>query len=238
MQKSHRKTEERIKKQAAAQRKQKQTRIWVWSTVVAFIALIVLVVIFKPEAKPVSFEYDRLPTQGNTEAKVKIVEFGDYKCTTCQFFAQQIEPQLKKDFIDTGKASLSFMNFTIIAPDSYTAALAGQAVYHQNNDEFWKFYEAVYANQGDEKVPWATSDYLVQLAKDKGLKLDFDKMKQDIDNQTYKDEVDAQYKLALNKLKLNGTPSVFINGKKLTDDQALKYDNLKKEIEKALNEAK
>ncbi|MBB6675283.1 DsbA family protein [Cohnella nanjingensis] len=238
MQKSQRKAEDRVKKQIQAQRKQRQTRIWVWSTVVAFVALIVLVVVFKPEAKPASFEYEKLPTLGQSNAPVKIVEFGDYKCITCKMFSQEIEPQLQKDFIDTGKASLSFMNFMIIAPDSYTAALAGQAVFHQSNEEYWKFYDAVYKNQGDEGVPWATSDYFVKLAKDLGLKLDYDKLKQDIDNETYKDEVNAQDKLARNKLKLGGTPSIFINGKKLTDNQALQYANLKKEIEKALEENK
>ncbi|MDG0812169.1 DsbA family protein [Cohnella rhizosphaerae] len=34
--------------------------------------------------------------------------------------------------------------------------------------------------------------------------------------------------------KFTGTPTLVLNGKKLSDDQALNYDNLKAEIEKAL----
>lgn len=49
-----------------------------------------------------------MPVKGNAEAPVKIVEFGDYKCPVCQYFAQNVEPQIEKDFIDTGKAKTLF----------------------------------------------------------------------------------------------------------------------------------
>jgi len=236
--KAQRKKEERLKKEALAAKRRKQSRIWVWSTVVAAVAIIALAIVFRPQPEDLNFDYGKLPTIGQADAPVKLVEFGDFKCTTCKFFSEEIYPQLKKDFIDTGKISLSFMNFTIISPqtDSRTAALAAQAVYHQSNDEFWNFYHAVYENQGAERDTWATSDFLVKLAQDKGLKLDFAKLKKDIDDATYQSEVDKHNKIARDN-KFGGTPTIVLNGSVLSDRQALTYANLKAEIEKALKEA-
>ncbi|MDI4646592.1 DsbA family protein [Cohnella hashimotonis] len=238
MDKAQRKKEERLKREAQALKRRKQSRIWVWTTVVAAVAIIVLAIVFRPEPEDLNFNYETLPTVGQADAPVKLVEFGDFKCTTCKYFNDEIYPKLKTDFIDTGKISLSFMNFTIISPqtDSRTAALAAQAVYHQNNDEFWKFYHAVYENQGAESATWATSDFLVKLAQDKSLKLDFDKLKKDIDDATYKSEVDKHNKIARDN-NFTGTPTLILNGKKLSDSQALTYENLKAEIEKALKES-
>lgn len=235
MDKAQRKKEERLKKEALAKKKRKQSRIWVWSTVVIAVAIIALAIIFRPQPEDLNFDYNKMPTIGQADAPVKLVEFGDFKCITCKMFSETIYPQLKKDFIDTGKVSLSFMNFTIISQDSTTAALAAQAVYHQNKDEFWNFYHSVYANQGDERAPWATSDFLVQLARDNKLNLDYDKLKSDIDKATYKDEVNKHNKIARDN-NFGGTPTIVLNGRKLTDTQALRYDNLKAEIEKALQE--
>src|SRR5690606_17989243 len=56
------------------------------------------------QAKPVDeqiFAYERQPVIGNPDAPVKIVEFGDYKCPVCKRFAEEIFPQLKRDFLDT-----------------------------------------------------------------------------------------------------------------------------------------
>ncbi|CAI6019432.1 DsbA family protein [Cohnella sp. JJ-181] len=238
MDKSQRKKEERLKKEALAAKRRKQSRIWVWSTVVVAIAVIALAIVFRPQPEDLNFDYETLPTIGQADAPVKLVEFGDFKCISCKVFNDEIYPQLKKDFIDTGKVSFSFMNFTIISPqtDSRTAALAAQAVYHQSNDEFWNFYHAVYENQGSEGDTWATSDFLVKLARDKSLKLDFDKLKKDIDDATYKSEVDKHIKIARDN-NFTGTPTLVLNGKKLSDNQALVYANLKAEIEKALQEA-
>lgn len=237
MDKAQRKKEERLKKEALARKRRKQSRIWVWSTVVVVVAIIALAIIFRPKPEDLNFNYESLPTIGQADAPVKLVEFGDFKCTVCKAFSESIYPQLKKDFIDTGKVSLSFMNFTIISPnaDSRTAALAAQAVYHQSNDEFWKFYHAVFENQGAENAEWATSDFLVQLARDQKLNLDFDRLKQDIDKATYKSEVDKQIKTARDN-NFTGTPTIVLNGRKLSDSQALTYNNLKAEIEKALQE--
>lgn len=202
----------------------------IWATLPIVALIIVIAIYAAPHGSAVKFEYEKLPVLGKTDAPVKIVEFGDYKCPTCKYFAQKIEPQIKKDFIDTGIAALYFMNFTFIGPDSNTAALAAQAVYHQNNDAFWTYYDALYKNQGDEKVQWATPQYLTSLAQKENVKVDTAKLQQDITAKTYQKEVDTHNAFAKD-IRLNETPTIFINGKKF--DKPYDYSALKRAIASA-----
>ncbi|QHT63978.1 DsbA family protein [Paenibacillus lycopersici] len=204
----------------------------IWGTAVVVVLGIIAAVIFTPKSNPTDFDYASLPVLGKTDAPVKIVEFGDYKCPSCQYFSQQVKPQLEKEYIDTGKAAMYFMDFPFIGPDSTTAALAAHAVFHQSNDAFWKYYDLLYKNQPDEKTLWATTDYLVQLAKDNKLDVDYDKMKTDIDKQTYIKEIDKGESTA-HKANVQSTPTLFINGKEYTGDFS-NYGQLKEAVEKAL----
>ena len=229
------KKEMRLKRQLELEKKRRNTRILVWSLSAGIVILIVLLAIFWPKPAPFAFQYDKIPTMGAADAKVKLVEFGDFKCPTCKYFSEEITSKLKTEYIDTGKASLSYQNWTIIYDDSYTAALAGLAIYHQNNEEFWKFYDALYANQqAAEKQIWATPEFLVDLAKQEGLAIDYDKLKQDIEQQTYADELDKQNAFA-RKNQFSGTPTLLINGEKYTG--ALNYESIKAAIDKALQQS-
>jgi protein-disulfide isomerase len=218
------------------EKQRKQMRIMIWVTAVFVILLVGLIWLTangsegKPNAAVHNFSYEKLPVAGKPDAPVKIVEFGDFKCPSCQYFSQNVFPQLKKDYLDTGKAALYFMNFPFIDPDSTTAALAAQAVYHQNNDAFWTYYDAIYKNQGKEHVTWATPEFLVELAQKQGLNLDFERLKKDINDKTYKKEVDEQY-AAGEKAGVSSTPTLFINGKEFVNFSD--YNALKKAIEDA-----
>ncbi|MFC5648920.1 DsbA family protein [Paenibacillus solisilvae] len=219
--------------QQEKQRKRMKQLFWITGIVVA--ALIIVAVIFAPKPGVVSFNYDELPTLGKTDAPIKIVEFGDYKCPSCKIFSQEIEPQLKKDYIDNGTVSLSFMNFTIIDPDSVTAALAAQSIYHQNNEAFWGFYDSIYKNQGQEHVTWATPEFLTNLAKQEKLDVDYDKLNSDITSAKYQSEVDSHNSKA-RQLNVQSTPTLFINGVMFED--VFDYEALKKAIEQAQKDLK
>lgn len=53
-----------------------------------------------------------------------------------------------RDYVDTGKVEYYFMNFAFIDRDSYLAASAGEAIYHQSNEKFWEYATKLYDNQG------------------------------------------------------------------------------------------
>ncbi|RUS48470.1 thioredoxin domain-containing protein [Cohnella sp. AR92] len=211
-------------------------RVIMWSTAAVFVALIAIVVIFKPDPKPVALNYEGAPLLGSEDAPVKLAEFGDFKCPACRYFTLSVLPEIQEKYIDTGKVSLSFFNYPIISADSTTAALAAQSVYHQSNEEFWKYYEELYNKQPDESIAWATTDYLVDLAKSLDLKIDYDKLRSDIENKTYQSEIDEQNKLA-QKEQFPGTPAVLVDGKRLDDSVSLDPKKFLERIEKAVNDA-
>ncbi|RTE10991.1 DsbA family protein [Paenibacillus whitsoniae] len=232
--------------QQGAEKKKRIQRLMGWSLAIIVLAFISLIVysIASPSSKSnqlvdsTEFQYEQQPALGSKDAPVKIVEFADFKCPACMQFDKTILPKLKKDFIDSGIVQLHFINFPIISPngDSRTAALAGEAVYRQNPEAFWKFYEAVYAKQGDEQTNWATVDTLVQIAKDANLKLDWDKLKRDIDQQTYAQDVKSDEAIAA-KLGVNSTPTVYINGRAVATQDTFNYNAIKEAIGKAQGES-
>lgn len=197
------------------------------------VAIIVLAVIQANQPKKAfAFDYASQPTIGQANAPIKMVEFGDFKCPICKTFATTVYPQLKKDFIDTGKVQFSFIDFQII-PGSMPAAIAAKSVFHQNQAAFWTYYDALYEYQQDEKLDWATSENLTNLAKTKKIPVDYDLLKKDIDESVYLKEVQKEYTTAV-KTKITGTPSLFINGFVIPFDVTMDYTKLKAAIEKEL----
>lgn len=229
-------------------KEQRMQRLMLWTVGILGLAFIVFFFINAAPDSPdeqadapvvdqTVFKLDEQPALGSKDAPVTIVEMADFKCPACQNFDKNIIPKLKADFIDTGKAQLHFVNYPIISPnaDSRTAALAGEAVFKQNPDAFWDFYEAVYANQQDERKQWATADTLVGIAKDANLDLDFDKLKQDIEDETYEDNVDSDISI-VRQVHANQTPTLFVNGKMLTGNAVFDYGILSQEIRDALGD--
>ncbi|WP_219837454.1 thioredoxin domain-containing protein [Paenibacillus sp. R14(2021)] len=231
MKKSTYKSQRRAE-QEKLEKQRKVMKKLIWGTGIVVLLGIIAALVFTPKADPTNFDYAKLPVLGKQDAPIKIVEFGDYKCPSCQIFSQQIKPQLEKDYINTGKVGMYFMNFPFIGPDSTTAALAAQSVYHQNNDAFWKYYDVLYKNQQDEHTEWATPDYLVQLARNNDIPVDLDLLKKDIDEKTYDKEVSSHAATAV-KAKVTSTPTLFINGKEFKGNFS-DYPAIKAAIEDAL----
>ncbi|OPA81562.1 hypothetical protein BVG16_03735 [Paenibacillus selenitireducens] len=157
------------------------------------------------------------PTIGKPDAKVEVVEFGDFKCPTCRQFETDTFPKLKEQYIDTGKVKLTFINFSFMSQtmglkdnDSRRAAMFGEAVYKQNPEAFWTYYQELYKNQGDEREAWATEEFLSNIVKQiPGI--DVEKVKKDVQDDVNKSELDKDHSI-VNRLGISSTPSLFVNG--------------------------
>ncbi|WP_353948526.1 DsbA family protein [Sporolactobacillus sp. Y61] len=183
----------------------------------------------------VQINYKGQPLIGSTNAPVKIVEFADYRCPYCKVFEQDVVSQLKKEYIDTNKASFYFINYTILGPGSVLAASAAEEVYHQNPQGFWVFHKALYEAQGDENADkdWVTKDLLTRIAKKTVPSLDVRAFQSALDNQTHKKEIAEDNQLA-EDLGVPGTPAVFVNGHYVEGSQD--YLILKQAVDHALKE--
>lgn len=86
---------------------------------------------------------------GNPQAVVGIVEFSDYQCPYCREFQQQLFPQLKKEYVDSGVVRFIHMDLplTRIHPQALAAALAAACAGAQGR--FWEMHDALYENTLD-----------------------------------------------------------------------------------------
>ncbi|QWU18426.1 DsbA family protein [Paenibacillus sophorae] len=230
------------RRQAELERQKRKTRILLIGTVLLAVVIFAALFVLASQntgnpggsSSPAAFNYDELPRLGKADAPVKLVEFGDFKCPACAKFSGIIKPQLVQDYIETGKAALYFVNMSFIGPDSKTASLAALSVYHQNSEAFWTYYDALYTNQGDEATEWATEDFLVELAQNEKLPIDYDLLRKDIQNRTYSDELARDNAVAKTN-HVRSTPSLFINGIKASDP--LNISAIAAEIESAAKAA-
>jgi len=151
------------------------------------------------------------PAIGDAKARVTIIEFGDYQCPSCRLFWRDVEPRLKKDYINTGKVRLVFRDFPIVQihPESIMAAMAADCAFEQG--KYWQYHDKIFREQdkrGEDVVRFTVKD-LKKWGKDIGLDVaTFDEC---VDSKRYRDEV-AKDVADGDDLGIQGTPMFFING--------------------------
>jgi protein-disulfide isomerase len=159
-----------------------------------------------------SIGVDDDPVLGQTTARVTIIEFGDYQCPSCRAFWHDVEPRLKKDYIDTGKVKLVYRDFPIVQlhPEAPLAAMAAQCAVDQG--KYWEYHDRIFReqyNQGDDLVRFKAAD-LKKWAKATGMdSATFDAC---LDSAKYQTEV-ARDKADGDGVGIQGTPTFFINGR-------------------------
>lgn len=174
--------------------------------------------------------YEKQPHLGDSSAKVKVIEFADFKCPACKKWKDTYMDQFQKDYVDTGKVELYFINFAFLDRDSIMAAMAGEAIARQSNEKFWEYYDKLYANQGKETEIWATKKFILDFVKKNIKGIDYAKFEQDIDDQVDLYSVKEDYKIA-GHYGVNGTPQFMVNGELLSSSD---YPELSAAIDKAL----
>lgn len=151
-------------------------------------------------------------SKGPKNAKVTLVEFGDFQCPTCKTY-ETVLKEVKAKYQD--KILFVFRQFPLlqIHPDAMSAALAAEAA--GNQGKFWEMLTKLYDNQPTLKPDGKFTD---EFQKDnlfsyaKELNLDMDKFSKDFDSDSARQHV-LNDMADGNKVGINGTPSFFINGK-------------------------
>jgi len=223
------------------QRDEQLQRITTYTGIVALVVVVALIGFYlisnrAPSSTPVAadkvdFHLESQPSLGEPDAPVKVVEFGDYKCPACKRFHEQVFFKLKHDYIDTGKVEFFFINFQFIGPDSITAGIAGECIYHQSEPAFWAYHGAVYENQGPENQLWATPGFLLELVRQHvKVKIDEAELERCIADERYRKDVEQDRKIG-EVAGVNATPSIFVNGQKVDYPS---YKAIKAAIEKEL----
>lgn len=177
------------------------------------------------------FDLENEPFQGNADANVTVIEFGDYSCPHCRRFESGAHQQLEENYINTGEVKFYWINYAFLGPESTDAAVASECVYNQagNSEEFWSFHSNVFDYQGDPD--WGSTDLFVQIAEESTENVNTDELRSCISGQETIDEVQSDRAQGSNN-GVTGTPSVFVNGERIPNNQ---YSSIKAAIEQELN---
>ena len=148
------------------------------------------------------------PILGDPDAPVTIVEFGDYQCHQCHNWFLDTKPMIMRDYIETGKVNLVFVDFAFLGRDSPKAAEATYCADDQN--KYWEYHDSLYTAQ-ESKIEngWANSERLKAFAFN--LNLDMDLFNECLDSGKYSKRVQYNSQEARDN-GVRGTPGFFIIG--------------------------
>lgn len=158
---------------------------------------------------PVKVSVSDNPVLGNKDAKVTLIEFSDYECPFCKRHFTDVYPQIKKDYIDTGKIKLVYRNYPLPFHDpmaTYEAKAAlcareqgGDATYFKIHDEMFK--------QTTSNGTGLSKDKVAQIATSLGLNASA--ISSCADGTKYDAKVKADIADG-SAAGVNGTPSFFV----------------------------
>lgn len=148
---------------------------------------------------------------GDPKAENVIIEYASMTCPHCAHFYTEVFPEVKKKYIDTGKARFIFREF----PLDGLAVAASMLARCSGDDRFYPMVDGLFETQATWAVPGADGkEKLKLIAKQAGFSEEsFDKC---LGDKELFDKIVAVRKKAHEEYKVDATPSFFVNGKRLS----------------------
>jgi protein-disulfide isomerase len=153
---------------------------------------------------------------GSPDAKAVVGEYFSLTCTHCAAFAKETMPQIKSQFIDTGKLRWVFHDF----PLDQVALTAAMVARHLPVDRYEPFVNALFGTQDR----WAfarginPNDELWKMAALAGMgRTSFDQAIADTDLRNW---ILQQQQADQDKWKVDSTPSFVVNGQKYSGEMS------------------
>jgi len=166
---------------------------------------------------------------GSNNALVKIKVFSSLSCPHCADFHIKVVPKIKKEYIESGKVQLIFIDF----PLDQAAFNASKLLHCLDQKNQIGFLDTIYETQNK----WTSgSDInginkkLKKIVKNLGITSEqFDKC---LIDEAISDKILNIRIEANQKYSINSTPTIIINEKKL--EGSANFKNIKKKIEKII----
>jgi protein-disulfide isomerase len=176
-------------------------------------------------AKPVS-----LPDMaiGPANASVTITEFASMTCPHCAAFNEAVFPKIKSEYIDTGKIRYVFREFPL---DIKAAAgsMLSRCIAKDDAGKYFAVTDMLFRQQNDW-VMKNTTETLTRIGKQAGLSQQA--IEDCLKDQALLDKIAADQKYASDVLKVDSTPTFFINGEKIKGETS--FEEFDKRIKSLL----
>ena len=164
---------------------------------------------------------------GNTSAPLKISEHASFTCGHCGAFHRETFDQVKKEYIDTGKAYLVFSDF----PLNEAALHATMVSRCLPSDKYFDFVHMLFKEQENWAYDRNYKEFLKTKAGESGL--DETRFNACLENKELSDGIMNRMKGVQQQWNITSTPSFVLNNKN-TISGALPYAEFKKHLDAEL----
>jgi len=158
--------------------------------------------------------------KGNKEASVTLIEYGDFQCPACANYYPLLK-DLNKDFPDDLKIVYRHFPLIQVHKNALSAAKASEAASKQG--KFWEMHNLLFEKQEEWAEDGNAKDKFMSYAESLGL--DIELFKSDFDSKQVQDRISDDMASG-NNLKVNATPTFFLNGNKVSPRSYDEFKNL------------
>ncbi len=163
---------------------------------------------------------------GDPDAPVEVIEYASMTCPHCRRFHEAVYPPLKKDWIDTGKVRFIFREFPL---DRY-ALQASMLARCGGEQKFFGFIDLLFQQQSN----WTSASDPAAALRQIGVLggISGEAFEACMADETLVDMILATRLDGHQRMKVAGTPSVYVNGEKVGDP--MDYEDISDRIRSAL----
>jgi protein-disulfide isomerase len=161
---------------------------------------------------------------GPANASVTITEYASMTCPHCANFNEAVFPKLKSEYIDSGKVRYVFREFPLDIKAAAGSMLA-RCIAKDDAPKYFAVIDLLFRQQ-NEWVLKNTTETLTRIGKQAGLSQQ--QVEDCLKDQALLDKIAADQKYANEVLKVNSTPTFFINGEMLKGETS--FDEFSKRI--------
>jgi protein-disulfide isomerase len=176
------------------------------------------------------------PVRGNPDAKVTIINFDDLECPYCARMHAQLFPDTMDHY--KGLVRVIYKDFPLVEihPWALHAAVDANCLAAQSPTAYWSYVDYLHTHgediSGPQRDPAKSAATLDKLARDEGQRSKLDSGKLDACLAKQDDSVVRASMKEGDALGVDGTPTLFINGERLSG--ALPEEQLWMAIDRAL----
>src|SRR5438445_5000071 len=165
---------------------------------------------------------------GPANAAVTITEYASMTCPHCANFNEQVFPKIKSAYIDSGKVRYVFREFPLDIKAAAGSMLA-RCIAKDDAPKYFAVVDLLFRQQNDW-VTKNTTETLTRIGKQAGLTQA--QVEDCLKDQALLDKIAADQKFAAEVLKVQSTPTFFINGEMLKGEQS--FEEFSKRINSML----
>ncbi|HEY8164315.1 MAG TPA: thioredoxin domain-containing protein [Gemmatimonadaceae bacterium] len=191
-----------------------------------------------PEFKPIVIDPASAAPEhgyllGKADAPVKILEYADFECPACGHFATVTEPDVRKRLIETGIASLTFLDFPLSQHRNSQAA-SNAAACADEQGKFWQMHDELFNGQPDWNTQATDNPKSLFQKYATEIGLDMTRWESCYDARKYQKRIESNYASG-ERLKVAQTPTFVVGGQLVVG--APSFDALKATVDSAARKA-